>query len=91
MAKAKVVEYIVGDKVLIKPDKKGQILYVGEPKGWGSVYYGIRLTESRGDCDGLYKDQRFFKCDKNYGIYVQKKLIIRHLNNDEIDFEFLKV
>ena len=86
------IEYKVGDKIIVKgrPGKRGQILWIGEPKGWNGVYYGVRLTEKRGDCDGEYKGFRKFRCDPGYGQYIQRKLIVELLPDDEgRDFNFL--
>jgi len=89
--------YEVGDRVLLKPDKKGQILVVvdggsGPNKHFAhGTWYGVRLTEKRGTSDGKYKghDPFYFKCPPNFGVFVQQKLIIRKLNDDEGAFDFL--
>lgn len=88
--------YVVGDRVLIKPSKKGQILAIveggsGINKHFGpGKWYGIRLTEKKGTCNGQYKSQGpfYFKCPPNFGAFVQQKLIIKKLGNDET-FDFL--
>mmetsp|Transcript_5231 Transcript_5231/g.8768 ORF Transcript_5231/g.8768 Transcript_5231/m.8768 type:complete len:340 (+) Transcript_5231:57-1076(+) len=87
-------EYQVGDKVVIKPDKKGQILCVidgGKAKAKEfalGTWYGVRLTEKRGTTDGRYKGQDpfFFKCPMNFGVFVQGKLIIKKIDDDSFDF-----
>jgi len=81
------VEYKVGDRVMVKPTKKGQIKWIGEAKEFGAgTYYGIRLTEARGDCDGEWKEVRFFQCPENFGVYVQKRMIVKPI---EGDFDFM--
>jgi len=71
---------------MIKPNRKGQIKWIGEAKEFGAgKYYGIRLTEDRGDCDGEWKDKRFFQCPEGFGIYVPLRLIIKPI---EGDFDF---
>ena len=83
------VEYKVGDRVMVKPTKKGQIKWIGEAKEFGAgKYYGIRLTEDRGDCDGEWKEVRFFQCPEGYGVYVQKRMIVKPI---EGDFDFMNV
>lgn len=84
------ISYEVGDRVEIKPNKQGQIKYIGDNKafGAGTTYYGIRLTEKRGNCDGEWKNNREFRCPKNFGIYVTLKEIIKKI---DADFDFSKV
>ena len=73
--------YKVGDKVEIKPDRKGQIKWIGEAKEFGAgKYFGIRLTEKRGDCDGEWKDVRFFQCPEGFGQYVQLRNIVKKID-----------
>ena len=73
--KKKEVVYEVGDKVEIKPGKKGQIKYIGEAKNLGvGIWYGIRLTEKRGTCDGYSKGHEFFKCQDGYRIKNKKNI-----------------
>eukprot|EP01084_Bolivina_argentea_P017602 32849_1 len=72
------VEYKVGDRVMIKPNKKGQIKWIGTCKAFGiGTYYGIRLVEKRGNNDGRWKGVRFFQCPQGFGVYVQKRLIVK--------------
>ena len=86
------IEYAVGDKVEIKgkPNKPGQIKFIGETKefGAGTTYYGIRLVEKKGNCDGEWKGKRCFRCPKNFGIYVTLRQIV---NKVEGDFDFSNV
>jgi len=85
--------YEVGDRVLLKPNKKGQVLVVLEGGGANTkhfgngTWYGIRLTEKRGTSDGKYKgqDPAFFKCPANFGVFVQQNLIIRKLTDQDGD------
>jgi len=86
--------YVAGDRVLIKPDKKGQVLVVleggaGQEKHFAhGTWYGVRLTEKRGTSDGRYKNQDpfYFRCPANYGLFVQGKLIIKKLDDEAFDF-----
>jgi len=82
------VEFVVGDKVEIKPNRKGQIRWIGEDKefGAGDKYYGIRLTEKRGDCDGEWKERRKFYCPEGFGQFVKITLIKKKI---EGDFDFM--
>eukprot|EP01084_Bolivina_argentea_P138693 244117_1 len=86
--------YVVGDKVLIKPSRKGQVLVVvhggsGKNKHFAlGTWYGVRLTEKRGTSDGRYKNQEpyYFKCPANFGVFVQSKLIIKKINKESFGF-----
>jgi len=86
--------YEVGDRVLIKPNKKGQVLVVldggsADAKHFAhGTWYGVRLTEKRGTSDGRYKNQDpfYFKCPANFGVFVQAKLIIKKLDDETFDF-----
>jgi len=86
--------YVVGDRVMIKPNKMGQVLVVidggsANAKHFGhGTFYGVRLTEKRGTSDGRYKNQEpfFFKCPANFGLFVQSKLIIKKLADETFDF-----
>jgi Ca2+-binding EF-hand superfamily protein len=82
--------------VLIKPERKGQVIVVvdggsGKNKHFAmGTWYGVRLTEKKGSSDGRYKgqDPYYFKCPKDYGVFVQAKLIVKKLGDDET-FDFL--
>ena len=85
------VEYKIGDRVMVKPSKKGQIKWIGEAKEFGpGTYYGIRLTENRGTCDGEYKDKRFFQCPEGFGIYEVLRNIMKKLDDEDFDFMNVK-
>ena len=74
---------------MIKPNRKGQIKWIGETKEFGAgKYYGIRLTEKRGDCDGEWKEVRFFQCPEGFGVYTQLRNIVKKIDED---FDFMKV
>eukprot|EP01083_Nonionella_stella_P143819 447759_1 len=86
--------YQVGDKVVVKPEKKGQIICVvdggkANAKHFAlGTWYGIRLTEKRGTSDGRYKgqDPYFFKCPMGFGVFVQSKLIVKKITDDSFDY-----
>eukprot|EP01084_Bolivina_argentea_P210017 357613_1 len=86
--------YAVGDRVVVKPSKTGQIICIidggkGNAKHFAlGTWYGIRLTEKRGTSDGRYKaqDPYFFKCPQNYGVFVQSKLIIKKITDETFDY-----
>jgi len=85
-------KYQVADKVVVKTDRRGQIKWIGEAKNFGvGTWYGIRLVEQKGQCNGSYKDHKFFQCPDGYGIYVQKILIVKKLddNDPQADFDFM--
>ena len=87
-------EYEVGDRILIKPARKGQILKIveggsGQNKHFAiGKWFGVRLTEKKGTSDGRYKNQDpfYFKCPANFGVFVQAKLIIKKLPDETFDF-----
>mmetsp|Transcript_96672 Transcript_96672/g.118432 ORF Transcript_96672/g.118432 Transcript_96672/m.118432 type:complete len:509 (-) Transcript_96672:134-1660(-) len=82
----KPTAYKVGDKVRIRNNRVGEIKFIGKDvKAFGGgKWYGIQLIEPRGNCNGEWKDQKFFKCKKNYGIYCQLMLIEDKCNEDEL-------
>ena len=83
------IEYKVGDKVMVKPDRRGQIKWIGQEKEFGDgTFYGIRLTEQKGDNDGEWKGQRFFQCPEGFGVYVPLQLIVKPVDGD---FDFMNV
>jgi len=77
----------VGDRVIVDNDKKGQIKWIGEHKVLGlGTWYGVRLVEKRGDCNGTWKDNKFFYCPHGHGIIVQKKRIKNLYLKNDFDF-----
>lgn len=64
----------VGDRVKLKgpPVRFGELMYIG-PAGFagGDTVVGVKLDEKRStsDCDGLYKGERYFRCQPGHGIY----------------------
>eukprot|EP01083_Nonionella_stella_P000199 625_1 len=91
---ASVCKYKVGDKIIVKPSKKGQIIVVvdggkGDAKHFAmGTWYGVRLTEKKGTCDGRYKNQDpyFFKGPMGFCVFVQSKLIVRKVEDDSFGF-----
>jgi len=82
----------VADKVVVKPDRRGQIKWIGEAKNFGvGTWYGVRLVEQKGQCNGTFKDHKFFQCPDGYGVYVQKPLISKKLdkNDPNAAFDFM--
>ncbi|ETO26832.1 hypothetical protein RFI_10305 [Reticulomyxa filosa] len=77
-------EVHVGDKVVIKPDKMGQVKYVGEADNIGpGIWFGIRLVEKKGECDGEFRGHEFFQCPQGFGVYIQQHAIVRKLTSEE--------
>ena len=53
----------------------GKLMYIAEllAKAFPRVvskYAGIQLYNPVGNCDGTYRDKRYFECPPNYGIFV---------------------
>ncbi|CAK9019211.1 unnamed protein product [Durusdinium trenchii] len=64
----------VGDRVKLKgpPVRHGEVMYIGPAAfAGGETVVGIKLDEKRStsDCDGMYKNERFFRCQPGHGIY----------------------
>jgi len=64
----------VGDRVKLKgpPVRHGEVMYIGPASfAGGETVVGIKLDEKRStsDCDGMYKNERFFRCQPGHGIY----------------------
>eukprot|EP01084_Bolivina_argentea_P276956 472678_1 len=95
--------YKLGDKVKINGIQKGQILCIvnGDEvckisKWYGldgshiesGIWYGIRLTEPTGNCDGRFKCKfpYFFKCRMKFGIFVKYESIIECINDDSFEY-----
>lgn len=50
------IQYNIGDCIMIDDSKLGQIKSIGQHPAWGKgTWYGIRLTEKIGNCDGEFK------------------------------------
>jgi len=66
----------VGDRVKLKGSSRaGEVMYVGPAQfAGGDTVVGIKLDEKRSqsDCDGKYKNERYFRCTAGYGIYQTK-------------------
>eukprot|EP01084_Bolivina_argentea_P289286 496718_1 len=72
------IEYKIGDKVIIKPNKKGVIVWIGQQQKFGTgIFYGVRLTENKGNCNGNWKGKCFFQCEDYFGIYVGSKEFVK--------------
>eukprot|EP01083_Nonionella_stella_P099022 278508_1 len=62
-----------GQSVYIKSAQcNGTIKYIGIPPDKDSVYIGVELDQSNGDCDGTYafNGAQYFQCEPNYGLYL---------------------
>lgn len=64
----------VGDRVKLKgpPVRHGEVMYIGPAAfAGGETVVGVKLDEKRStsDCDGMYKNERFFRCQPGHGIY----------------------
>eukprot|EP01084_Bolivina_argentea_P094649 170172_1 len=78
-----------GDFVALTPGNlEGTIRYVGPMNGKHrkGTWYGIELTEPKGDTDGLV-DGRYYeglKCEPKHGIFVTRKRIKRIITKKKI-------
>jgi len=81
-AKAPVEEakndFEIGDVVMTedKKPKMGYVKFVGENKYtkefWGAgICVGVFLSEKRGQMDGTYKNEKFFRCPAGYGLMLK--------------------
>ncbi|CAJ1402291.1 unnamed protein product [Effrenium voratum] len=64
----------VGDRVKLKgpPVRYGELMYIGPAAfAGGETVAGVKLDEKRStsDCDGMYKNERYFRCQPGLGIY----------------------
>eukprot|EP01083_Nonionella_stella_P035492 96822_1 len=84
---APFVQYEIGDSVFVDDSKLGQIKSIGQHPAWGrGTWYGIRLTESIGNCDGEYKGQRTFSCPPSCGYFVQRNQLTQKLKTTRFDY-----
>eukprot|EP00440_Ansanella_granifera_P038484 gb/GFBE01041760.1/.p1 GENE.gb/GFBE01041760.1/~~gb/GFBE01041760.1/.p1 ORF type:complete len:831 (+),score=169.35 gb/GFBE01041760.1/:1-2493(+) len=64
----------VGDRVKLKgpPVRFGEVMYIGPAAFAGNdTVVGVKLDDKRSstDCDGMYKNERYFRCQPGHGIY----------------------
>jgi len=77
----------IGDRVVVDKDKHGQIKWIGEHQVLGTgKFYGVRLTEKRGLCNGTYKEVKFFWSPENYGVLVPASRITGRYLDSDFDF-----
>lgn len=81
----------VGDRVKLKSSgRMGEVMYIGPAQfANNDVVVGIKLDEKRSssDCDGKYKNERYFRCSAGFGIYQSKdevELVPPEENEDEV-------
>eukprot|EP01084_Bolivina_argentea_P031633 58544_1 len=89
------VEFTVGDGVTVKSKGTGIVRFVGIPS-FSKVpkpMYGVELDDPKGICDGTFKKITYFKCKRNYGVYVEQNKVSvgkskqtgkKKLNDDDI-------
>eukprot|EP01084_Bolivina_argentea_P249983 418656_1 len=64
-----------GDQVALTNGSRGTVYYVGKLKGCKyphTIYYGIALTQKKGNCNGSFKNKSYFKTSHNYGLFATK-------------------
>eukprot|EP01084_Bolivina_argentea_P155852 271582_1 len=83
----KKVLLIIGDYVQISCDKWGIIRYKGCLHNVTGIWYGIELLglDRHGDCDGIFNNERYFKCDINCGIFVMYQSIESKMKKNEVE------
>ena len=74
-----------GDEVELTKSRIGTIRYKGELHGKNGIFYGIELTKGEGKHSGLFKGQRYFSCEKDKGIFVDKTQILYKLEAIETE------
>ncbi len=75
----------IGDLVKVYARNRyviGRVRYLGSPnRTKGGVYYGLQLRKAYGDTDGQYANTRYFKCNKNCGLFVKSSVHITRLGS----------
>ena len=66
---------VVGDVISCDSHGDGEIIFCGpceslEPAG--ATWYGIRLTEEKGDMNGKVDGHLFFKCPEDFGVMLSR-------------------
>ena len=65
----------VGDNIVLNDGLVGTVRFIGEIEKQHGVYYGIELTEKRGNCRGIVNGTKYFDCKPSYGLFVTKAKI----------------
>ena len=84
------MNYSFNDRVDLNDNRQGTIRFIGEISVHlnGAIWYGIELNKEQGTNNGTLRGVQYFKCQQNFGTFVEKKTI-RWLTSDEKCFDSL--
>lgn len=69
----------VGQTVQLNDDRIGIVRFVGQTEFREGDWVGIKLEEAVGKNDGSVQGQRYFECEKNYGVFARPSGVARIL------------
>jgi len=69
----------IGSRCRLSDSRRGTIAFVGPipplPGPSGAPWIGIALDEPTGKNDGSVKEERYFQCEKNRGLFVRAEKV----------------
>ncbi|CAK9794755.1 Dynactin subunit 1 [Anthophora plagiata] len=71
------MSYKIGQRVEVpSKDCQGVIAYIGHPNFASGKWIGVILDEPKGKNNGTIKNQSYFKCAENHGMFVRQSQLI---------------
>ncbi|KOC59213.1 Dynactin subunit 1 [Habropoda laboriosa] len=71
------MSYKIGQRVEVpSKDCQGVIAYIGHPTFASGKWIGVILDEPKGKNNGTIKNQSYFKCAENHGMFVRQSQLI---------------
>ncbi len=66
------MSYSIGDKLALKDEREGTVVFIGSLQGKKGTFYGLILSKGKGDSDGSIGPRRYFTTSKGQGVFVTK-------------------
>jgi WD40 repeat protein/Zn-finger nucleic acid-binding protein len=73
-----------GDVILTSRGLMGVVKYVGPLQGSTQEFFGIKLGEGTGECNGSFRGVKYFECPPNKGLFIDRTEIKKVISSSQL-------
>ncbi|BFZ05882.1 hypothetical protein BsWGS_08921 [Bradybaena similaris] len=85
-----LVDFTLGDHVLVGGSKPGVLRYKGTVHFSPGIWAGVELNAKEGDSDGQHEGKRYFTCSPNHGVMVHGNDIVATSEHSKVDISEIR-
>jgi len=73
-----------GDVILTSRGLIGVVKYIGPLQGSEAEFFGIKLGEGSGECNGSFRGVKYFECPPNKGLFIDRSEIKKVITSGQL-------